>query len=42
MKNSPIEIFKHGIAKPLLYEVPTYLRQNPIETINKKTKRKKR
>ena len=35
-------IFKTAIAKPMLYEVPTYLRQSPIGTLNRKTKRKKR
>ena len=28
-------------AKPLLYEVPTYLAGCPIGTLNRKTKRKK-
>ena len=29
-------------AKPVLYEVPTYLAGCPIGTLNRKTKRKKR
>ena len=29
-------------AKPMLYEVPTYLRQSSIGNKNRKTKRKKR
>jgi len=31
-----------AFAKPLLYEVPTYLRLSQIGTLNRKTKRKKR
>jgi len=31
-----------AFAKPVLYEVPTYLAGCPIETLNRKTKRKKR
>ena len=33
---------RFNAAKPLLYEVPTYLRLSPIGTLNRKTKRKKR
>lgn len=32
---------RFNAAKPLLYEVPTYLAGCQIETINRKTKRKK-
>jgi len=32
---------RFNAAKPLLYEVPTYLAAYPIETLNRKTKRKK-
>ena len=34
-------MFLPTFAKPVLYEVPTYLEQCPIETLNRKTKRKK-
>ena len=34
-------IFKTAIAKPMLYEVPTYLAGCPIGILNRKTKRKK-
>ncbi|MBP7316585.1 MAG: hypothetical protein KA968_15360 [Chitinophagaceae bacterium] len=33
---------RFNAAKPLLYEVPTYLAGCPIGTLNRKTKRKKR
>jgi hypothetical protein len=33
---------RFNAAKPLLYEVPTYLVQNSIGTLNRKTKRKKK
>ena len=36
-----IEELNSHFAKPVLYEVPTYLRQSPIGTLNRKTKRKK-
>ena len=32
---------RFNAAKPLLYEVPTYLAEMLIEAINRKTKRKK-
>gem|GEM_PF-4079056 len=32
---------RFNAAKPLLYEVPTYLAGNQIGTLNRKTKRKK-
>jgi hypothetical protein len=37
-----IEEQNGNFAKPVLYEVPTYLRQSTIGTLNRKTKRKKR
>jgi hypothetical protein len=37
-----IEELNSHFAKPVLYEVPTYLAGCPIGTLNRKTKRKKR
>jgi len=34
-------MFLPTFAKPVLYEVPTYLAGCPIGTLNRKTKRKK-
>jgi len=42
MEQSLFENENGNFAKPVLYEVPTYLAGCPIGTLNRKTKRKKR